>query len=314
MFMEYRTLGRTGLRVSVMGLGAGGPSRLGQRDNVNTESESANILRQALDSGVNFIDTAQAYGTEGIVGQAIAGRDRSSVIISTKKSVGSNPITRDELRTGLENSLRQLGTDYIDVYHLHGVAPENYAYCRSELVPVMQDMQQQGKIRFIGVTEAWNSDLSHEMLKQALQDDVWDVMMIGFNVLNQTARDTVLVPAMQQNIGTLIMFAVRLALSRSDRLSEEVQKLIEQGQIDPAEIDIDDPLGFALSEGGAISVPDAAYRFCREEPGTHVILSGTGNPAHLQDNLASFERPPLPESVMQRMKHIFRNVDSVTGQ
>lgn len=314
MFMEYRTLGRTGLRVSVMGLGAGGPSRLGQRDNVNTESESANILRQALDSGVNFIDTAQAYGTEGIVGQAIAGRDRSSVIISTKKSVGSNPITRDELRTGLENSLRQLGTDYIDVYHLHGVAPENYAYCRSELVPVMQDMQQQGKIRFIGVTEAWNSDLSHEMLKQALQDDVWDVMMIGFNVLNQTARDTVLVPAMQQNIGTLIMFAVRLALSRSDRLSEEVQKLIEQGQIDPAEIDIDDPLGFALSEGGAVSVPDAAYRFCREEPGTHVILSGTGNPAHLQDNLASFERPPLPESVMQRMKHIFRNVDSVTGQ
>jgi len=61
--MEYRTLGRTGLKVSVLGLGAGGPSRLGQRDGVNTEKESAAILQRGFDAGINFIDTAQAYRT-----------------------------------------------------------------------------------------------------------------------------------------------------------------------------------------------------------------------------------------------------------
>ncbi|MBZ0298710.1 MAG: aldo/keto reductase [Anaerolineae bacterium] len=312
--MEYRILGRTGLNVSVMGLGAGGPSRLGQRDQMNTEAESADILRRGLDAGVNFIDTAEAYRTESIVGQAIAGRDRSQLVLSSKKSTGNNPVAPQELRTGLEDSLRQLGTDYIDIYHLHGVAPENYAYCRDALLPVLQDLRTQGKIRFLGVTEAWNTDVSHAMLKQALADDAWDVMMVGFNLLNQTARESVFAATIQQNIGVLIMFAVRLALGSPERLKPVLHDLVEQGQIDPADIDLDDPLRFVLDEGGAVSLPDAAYRFCRDEPGTHVILSGTGNPAHLQANLDSFERPPLPEAVTRRLQHIFRHVDSITGQ
>src|SRR5690606_18280757 len=119
----------------------------------------------------------------------------------------------------------------------------------------------------------------------------------------------VLEPAMRKDIGILIMFAIRLALSREEKLRQVVRELVEQGQLDPAEIDVDDPLGFVMREGGAVSIPDAAYRFCRDEPGVHVVLSGTGNPAHLQDNLEAFERPPLPDSVTQRLRHIFRNVD-----
>lgn len=312
--MDYRILGRTGLKASVIGLGGGGPSRLGQRDNVNTEAESADILRRGFDAGINFIDTAEAYGTEGIVGQALKGRDRTSIIISTKKSTGKNPISADDLRHGLEQSLSRLGTDYIDIYHLHGVAPENYAHCREVLVPVLLDLKQQGKIRFLGITEPWNSDVQHIMLQDALKDDVWDVMMVGFNLLNQTARETVLQPAMKQNIGILIMFAVRLALSKPDRLRETLQQLIEQGQVDPADIDLDNPLAFALGGAGGVDLPDLAYRFCNYEPGVHVTLSGTGNPAHLQANIDSFSRPPLPDAIVERLKHIFRNSDSVTGQ
>lgn len=312
--MEYRTLGRTGLKVSVIGLGGGGPSRLGQSNEVNTEAESADILRRGLDAGINFIDTAEAYRTEHIVGQAIAGRDRGSLVISTKKRAGKNRITPDEVRASLDESLRQLGTDYIDVYHLHGVAPENYEHCLNDIVPTLQDLRQQGKIRFLGITEAWNSDVGHDMLMKAARDDVWDVMMVGFNILNQSARERVLGAAMQKDIGILIMFAVRLALSRQQRLIEVVRELVDRGQLDPAEIDMNDPLGFVLGEGGAVSLPDAAYRFCRDEPGTHVILSGTGNPAHLQANLESFERPPLPDAVVERLKHVFRHVDSVSGQ
>jgi aryl-alcohol dehydrogenase-like predicted oxidoreductase len=69
--MEYTTLGKTGLKVSVAGLGCGGPSRLGMRDNLASRERAIGIVRQAIDLGINFIDTAQSYETEGIVGKAI---------------------------------------------------------------------------------------------------------------------------------------------------------------------------------------------------------------------------------------------------
>jgi len=311
--METRILGRTGLEVSVMGLGAGGPSRLGQRDEVKSEAESVSLVLQALDAGINFIDTAEAYRTEDIVGKAVAQRDRASVIISTKKRLGESAITRAELRTGLENSLRRLRTDYVDIYHLHGLRPEDYDYYLNEIAPFMQDLQEQGMIRFLGVTEAWSRDLGHDMLQRALQDDIWDVIMVGFNLLNQTARETVRAQAGEKQIGVLIIFAVRLALSRPDRLRRALESLIETGELDAREIDLDRPLGFLGEDGLDPDTTDAAYRFCRDEPGAHVVLSGTSNPQHLAANLASFARPPLPPQHTARLQRLFRNVVSATG-
>jgi aryl-alcohol dehydrogenase-like predicted oxidoreductase len=109
------------------------------------------------------------------------------------------------------------------------------------------------------------------------------------------------------------MFAVRRALSRPERLAQVIEELIERQELDPDEFDRDDPLGFLVHDGGAASVVDGAYRFCRYEPGTHVILSGTGNLEHLEANIASFGRPPLPAEDGRRLEHIFRRVDSVAG-
>ena len=309
--MDDTVLGRTGLRVTVMGTGCGGPSRAGQNTG-KTAKESTAIVREALDSGINFVDTAEGYRTEEIVGQAIKGLDRGSIVLSTKKSTFSD-ITAEDVPKSLEQSLKRLGTDYIDVYHLHGVVLQDYDHLISEVVPTLQRLREQGKIRFIGVTERFNADPQHAMLQRALQDDIWDVMMTGFNILNQSARQRVLAKAIQKNVGILVMFAVRRALSRPEILRETVQKLIEDGQLNPDDIDKDDPLGFLIHEGGAVSVMDAAYRFCRHEPGTHVILSGTGNSEHLKANIASFARPPLPEADMAKLKNIFRRVDSVSG-
>jgi aryl-alcohol dehydrogenase-like predicted oxidoreductase len=109
--MQTITLGRTGLPVSRLGLGGGGPSQLGQRAGI-TERESADIVRIALDAGVNWIDTAESYRTEGIIGQAIRGVRRDSIYLSTKKSVwGETPITPADLRASLQASLKALGSD-----------------------------------------------------------------------------------------------------------------------------------------------------------------------------------------------------------
>jgi len=310
--MECRILGRTGLKVTSMGLGGGGFSRLGQGTS-NTKKQSIGIVRQALDAGINIIDTAEAYRTEEIVGEAIKGVDRSSFVLCTKKSV-SGDITPKQVQQGLENSLKCLRTDYVDIYYPHGVRSENYSYIASEIAPVMQKMRDQGKLRFLGLTELFNADTRHDMLQQALADDIWDVMMVGFNMLNQTARDSIFPKTIQKNIGVVIMFAVRRAFNNPERLKENLNQLIENKQLNPADIDQADPFGFLIHEGGAVSLTDAAYRFCHYEPGPHVIFSGTGNPEHLQTNLESFTRPPLPEADLEKLKYIFRNVDSVTGQ
>lgn len=309
--MQTTPLGRTNLIVSRMGMGAGGPSRLGNRTG-KTVSESVDILRQAFDAGVNFVDTSDTYSTEAIIGQAIQGRDRSSIVISTKKSTRRKEVTPKTIEANLNNSLRCLGTDYIDVYSLHGVVPQDYDYLVSDVYATLQKAREQGKIRFIGLTEMFNEDMTHITLRQGLEDDLWDVVMVGFNILNQSAREAVLKKAIENNVGVQVMFALRKALSHPKDLKDFIAHLIQHGEVDPADIDLQNPLGFL--EASTVSLPDAAYRFCRDEPGVHVVLSGTGNPGHLAANVASFERPPLPEADVQRLQHMFRNVVSTTGQ
>jgi len=311
--VDYLTLGRTGLRVSVLGLGGGGHSRLGQRTGAS-EDESTAIVRRALELGVTFVDTAEAYGTEALIGAALRGYPRTDVVLSTKKSmmVGGRLITAAELVRGLEGSLSRLRTDYVDIYHLHGVRAEQYDQAVAELVPAMLRLREQGKVRFLGITEAFSIDPGHHMLARAIHDPYWDVVMLGFNILNQSARDRVLAEARRSAIGVLNMFAVRDALSEPDKLRQTIAELIEQSLVDADAIDPQDPLGFVLA--AAESLPDAAYRFCRAERGIHVVLSGTGNVRHLEQNIASILRPPLPDPIHQRLVDLFARVDTVSGQ
>jgi L-galactose dehydrogenase len=313
--MEYTILGRTGLKVSVAGLGCGGPSRLGLRDNVAAEAGAVSLVRQAIDLGINFLDTAQSYGTEPVVGKAIAGLPRDQLIISTKKTLPpadhSNPA--EDIISGLEQSLRLIGTDYIDIYHLHGVEPKDYVFAKENLMPAMRRLRDQGKIRFIGVTEGFATDTSHQMLQQSLREDIWDVAMVGFNLLNPSARRAVFPLAAAKNVGVLDMFAVRRALSQPERLRSLFGELIQKRVISASAVDADDPLGFLLEKGVAATVPEAAYRFCRHEPGLHVVLTGTGNPEHLKANVQAILKPPLPQPALERLEKLFGDLDSLTA-
>ncbi len=313
--MDYTTLGRTGLRVSVAGLGCGGPSRLGMRDDPQSANHAIGLVKQAIDFGVNFLDTAQNYGTEPILGKAIAGIPRDRLVISTKKTLPSpdhaNP--EAEVVKGLEQSLKLMGTDYIDVYHLHGVEPKDYAFAKNRLMPAMRRLKEQGKIRFIGVTEGFVQDPAHTVLQESLKADLWDVVMVGFNLLNPSARKTVLPLTSKNGAGVLGMFAVRRALSQPGRVKVICGELAKKGAIKKGAVDQDDPLGFIFKETDAATLPEAAYRFCRHEPGVHVVLTGTGNPAHLKENLAAILKPPLPDPALEKLQAIFGDLDHLTG-
>lgn len=311
--MEHVKLGRTNLDVSVAGLGCGGHSRLGMsqgKDQTHAES----IVKHALDLGVNFIDTARAYGTEEAVGNALSGV-RQEVVISSKTLPRTREglMTAEEFAASLEKSLARLQTDYIDVYNLHGVSLDAYQHCVDELLPEMQRQQSLGKIRYLGVTELFVSDTSHQMLQRALPDDYFDVVMVGFNMLNPSARKTVFPLCIERNVATQIMFAVRRALSDREALLDEVTKLIENGQVNAEALDPERPFRFLEEHPEVQSTVQAAYRFCRHEPGTTVVLTGTGNKDHLSDNVASILAGPLPADVAERLDLLFGNVDSISG-
>ncbi|MCG3774636.1 MAG: General stress protein 69 [Nitrospira sp.] len=314
--MEYVELGKTGLKVSVAGLGCGGHSKLGQKQGASIES-SVGVVHAAIDLGIDVIDTADTSDMELIVGRAIKDR-RDSVLVSTKlhpdRKDGSC-IDAKILRTYVEGALTRLHTDIIDIFYFHGLALKDYSYCVKELVPELYRLRERGLIRFFGATESWtnHADSNHGMLVQAVQDDCWDVLMTGFNMLNHSSNRVVYPGAMAKGIGIFVMYAVRDLLSRPELLKDAIQEAIDKGIMDPKTIDASDPLGFLVHEGGATSVVDAAYRFARHEPGVHTVLTGTGNIEHLRANVESINRGPLPADDRARLVALFGHLTHFTG-
>ncbi len=313
--MDTKTLGRTGLKVSVAGLGCGGHSRLGQAYG-NTVEQSVAVVKGAVDLGINWIDTAAAYGTEKIVGEAVRGM-RDKVYISTKTAIGSWSDPNAPLFTGaqlleqLERNLGRLGTDYVDLYNLHGIVTPQLGHIGAEIVPTLIKAREQGKVRFFGITEHFGSDTSHQMLSAAVPTGIWDVVMVGFNLLNPSARRNVLKLTQAHDVGVQDMFAVRRALSNPEGLAEALAQIEKAEQLDRDKLDAADPLGFL--KDGTEGIVDAAYRFCRHEPGIDIVLTGTGKVEHLRENVASITRGPLPAKMLARLEELFGNVDSVSG-
>ncbi len=149
--MEYRRLGRTGVKVSPMCLGAMMFGAWGNSDH----DDSIAIIGRALDAGINFIDTADAYSggeSEEIVGKALKGR-RDDVVLATKahfqsgEDVNNQGNSRRWLVTEVENSLRRLQTDHIDLYQIHRPEPGT---AHEETLSALTDLQRAGKIRYFG--------------------------------------------------------------------------------------------------------------------------------------------------------------------
>jgi aryl-alcohol dehydrogenase-like predicted oxidoreductase len=150
--MDYRLLGRTGIKVSPLCLGAMMFGAWGEPDH----GESIRIIHRALDAGINFVDTADMYSfgeSEVIVGEALAQVKREKVVLATKVhgAMASDPNAQGNSRRWIiaecENSLRRLGTDYIDLYQIHRPSPETDI---DETLGALTDLVRQGKVRYLG--------------------------------------------------------------------------------------------------------------------------------------------------------------------
>ena len=310
--MDYVTLGRTGLRVSVAGLGCGGFSRLGLNAGLG-EDHAVGIIRQALDLGVNIIDTAAVYGTEEVVGKALRGVARDSVVICTKasKPASDKNFRVKQILESLDESLRRLAVTHVDVFQLHAVPPAAYPYVRDEIAPALLREKEKGKFRFLGITETAPNDHEQQTVNQAAQDGLWDTAMLAFHLMDQVARTAVFPHTQANKIGTLMMFAVRSIFARPAQLSDTIMELAAAGLV-PADLaERDNPLDFLIHDGGADSVTDAAYRYVRHEPGVNVVLFGTGSPEHLRTNISSILKPPLPEADRAQLAALFSHLRGV---
>lgn len=190
--MQYVTFGKTGLTISELGFGGIPIIRL-------SKDEAVQVLRRAYDRGITFYDTANAYrDSEDKIGTAFAGI-RDKIVIATK-SLRREP---DVVARHIENSLRQLRTDYIDLYQLHQVAKEAHwdaVFAPGGLMDVVRKAQQEGKIRFIGVT-SHNLAMAIKLVKTGLFSSV----QFPFNFIEVDAKDELHRLAREQNMGILVM-------------------------------------------------------------------------------------------------------------
>jgi aryl-alcohol dehydrogenase-like predicted oxidoreductase len=304
--MRYTTLGKTGLRVSVAGLGCGGFSRLGLASG-KTEDQAADLVLEAVDLGINVLDTAPSYGTEATVGTALKKLSRDKVVVATKVHARRNGewYNADRVTESIDHSLKQLGTDYIDIFQLHGVRVAEYDHAVNVILPALLAAKEKGKIRHLGITESPVDDFTHEMLLRAANEGAWDVFMVAFNMMHQGTRKKLFPLTLEKKIGTLLMFAVRSIFTKNERVVAALKEAAAQGKISKEIAENPEPLGFLLHKDGASSITEAAYRFAVHEPGVDVVLFGTGDRDHLHTNVKSLLMPPLPVADTAKLAELF---------
>jgi aryl-alcohol dehydrogenase-like predicted oxidoreductase len=312
MGLDRRPLGSTPFDVTVMGYGSGGFSRAGLDQGFD---HAAGVIAAVVESGVNFIDTAANYGTEAAVAAGIARADvdPTSVTVATKYLPGNRErlLTPDEVRTTVVERLAALGRERLDLLQIHSVLPDRYEIVRDTHLPVLEELRADGLITAIGITEMFQFDTGHQTLAKALADRCWDTVMVGYNLLNTSGGSRVIQPAASAGAGVIVMFAVREALVDFDRLRTHLTTV---DHLSPAEIE--DRLArlatLVEEEGGTLI--DLAYRFASSTAGTSTILVGTGNPAHLADNRATFELEPLNPQRVAEIGAVFGDLDVLSGQ
>jgi L-galactose dehydrogenase len=320
--MQYRTLGRTGLRVSVMGMGTGGLDPLGEKSG-RTPSEMISLLRRAFDLGINLFDTSPNYGTNGrsekILGQALQSLPRDRIVVSTKIPLAASHSEKvtvmraREVAAAVEASLLRLGLNEIDVLLVAVASPQYLRPVLDELMPPLQKLKTDGKVRYLGSSEQTRSDGSHEWLQVAMRTGLFDVVMVGHNMLNQSAQDLLFPYCREQNIGVLNVFTVRNLFWNLPRL-KEVLSDFQRRRLLPAEYtDAESGSLDWLLDGDVESLVEAAYRYVAYTDGVTTVMCGTTKESKLEENIKYVLKGPIADDKLLRLRKQFGRLAEPVG-
>jgi aryl-alcohol dehydrogenase-like predicted oxidoreductase len=302
--MEYRLLGGSGLKVSALSFGTatfGGTNEFFKGFGETEVEEARRLIDICFEAGVNLFDTADGYSegrSEEILGKALAGK-RDRALISTKSGFPSGPGPNDEgssryhLRRALEGSLRRLGTDYVDIYHLH---------CFDALTPIeevqetLNEFVREGKVRYIACSNfsgwhlmkslavadgyGWTRFVAHQVYYSLLgREYEWELMPLGLD----------------QKVGALIWSPLgwgRLTgkIRRGQPLPDgsRLHKIADAGPSVPDEhlYKVVDALDEAAAETGK-TVPQVALNWLLQRPTVSSVIIGARNEEQLRQNLGA---------------------------
>src|SRR5471030_2059488 len=289
--MEKRTLGKTGLQVTVLGHGAmeiRGPRIWGGRPITDDEAEL--ILNAVLDAGINFIDTAWDYGlSEEYIGKFISKR-RNEYILATKCGCtwvdkGDHDDTphiwtKENLRRNIESSLQRMKTDYIDIWQLHNPSPEDVE--KGDLVPFMEQVKKEGKVRHVAIS----STLPH--LPVYLKWGVFETYQIPYSALER-AHELVIGQVADAGCGVIVRGGVARGEPGAGLGGKDRWALFEQAKLDE------------LCAPGE-SRTTFLMRYTISHPGMHTTIVGTKSVEHLAENIKAAQAGPLPPNVYEEAK------------
>lgn len=304
--MEYRNLGRSGLKVSAMSLGT---NAFGFRAD---EATSIAIVNQALDAGINLIDTADIYTageSERIVGKAIKGR-RSEVVLATKVygRMGNGPndagLSRQHIMAGVEASLKRLDTDHIDLYQMHnwdGSTPLD------ETLRALDDLVRSGKVRYIGCSNyaAW------QIVKALWTSDSLNLTRFvsnqpEYSPANRGIEAEIIPAGLSEGVSQIVYFPLAGGLFTGKYKRGEAppagSRAITQGErfanrwLTERNFDLAERLGEVAAEAG-VSLSHLVLAWVMAKPGVASSIVGASKPEQLADNLGACEVKLSPELI-----------------
>lgn len=308
--MQYRTLGRTGLEVSTVSLGAweiggavtlkfDGLGKIPHGWGATDDAASLDLIAKCRDAGVNFIDTAPIYGnghSEEVVGRALQGC-RNEWIVCTKGGHGAtkghawSDFSKDKLLWQIDKSLKRLKMDYVDAYLLHGPSADDIA--RGECLEAMETMRQQGKVRFVGVSIGPN-----EMGVELMQRGVVDLLQQSISIIGPQAQDALLPTAVERNVGIVARgvfgqgflpgtIKAEQTFSKDDRRSWQSAEA-KQALAAKAE-------ALRALTGPQRSLAQLCVQYVLQLAGVTTVIAGTSKWGHMAENIATVDCPPLTD-------------------
>ncbi|WP_040823251.1 aldo/keto reductase [Nocardia jiangxiensis] len=300
--MQYRTLGRTGIRVSPYALGAlMFATSVGNPD----PDDSARIIHRALDAGINFIDTADAYGdSEEVVGKALRGR-RDDVLLATKVSRPMGQGTsRRWIMTEVENSLRRLQTDHIDLYQIHRLDPETDI---EETLSALSDLIRSGKVRAIGSSNTPPSDIVEaQWVAERRGYERFRTEQPPYSILNRAIESEVLPIAQRYGMGVvtwgplgqgLLTGRIRKGQETDVRRARMLGALNDEHRIEVVEQLI------PLAAEAGLPLTHLAMAFTIAHPGVTSALLGARTMEQFEGLLAGIE-VTLSDDILDRIDEI----------